>query len=613
MLALDALKGDETLLRKELESAGVRFKGRNFCCPFHPDTTPSASIGYKDGHWLMFCHGCQFSGSIIDVRAKLNKRTVTEELRAMNDAAYVQPMRTPIKVDETAPKPEAPAKLYPSIKAIVALLPNVEDEYSDLYADPDTGVVEFSVIRWRRKDEDKKSFVQIFAVPCGFQMKKPDAYGKYPLANRKVVRDAAAVVLVEGEKCVRALASIGIVATTTPGGALKSGLCDMTPLAGKKVIIWPDNDAPTEEWPLGKGVEHGRQWKRTLDALDPPAEIFWVEQDQLELAEKGDAADVVLRYSGWTVEQKREAIQEILDDASPRGSLAELNAFYAAVGAGKMRSLSFGSWNLLSKMTKALMPGSVTMLCGDPGATKSFMILEAASVWIETGQKWCIYQLEEDASFHMKRALAQRVGEGRITDHEWIEENLSVLNDLRADNAVWEREFLKHMTAAPDGDLDLDGLADWIEAKSREGYEIVVADPITAVDNGRNPWEGERKFLLRVKRAARRWGSRIILVTHPTKTTKREFGSHSMAGSTNYARFTQTILWMERMPEDASVYVRGQTAASFPISVVANRVVHLLKTRNSVGAGMKIAFYFDPRTLRFTELGIVAPDPNKQE
>src|SRR6185295_20201767 len=86
---LEALKSDEALLRTELESFGARFKpahGRSCLCPFHEDRSPSAGIYLRDGAWHFRCHVCDFTGDIIDVRARANKRTPAEELRAMNDA-----------------------------------------------------------------------------------------------------------------------------------------------------------------------------------------------------------------------------------------------------------------------------------------------------------------------------------------------------------------------------------------------------------------------------------------------------------------------------------------------------------------------------------------------
>jgi Protein of unknown function (DUF3987) len=56
----------------------------------------------------------------------------------------------------------------------------------------------------------------------------------------------APVVVVEGEKTADAAARIfpKSIATTSPGGAHGAGKADWSPLAGRKVLIWPDADKP---------------------------------------------------------------------------------------------------------------------------------------------------------------------------------------------------------------------------------------------------------------------------------------------------------------------------------------------------------------------------------
>ncbi len=72
------------------------------------------------------------------------------------------------------------------------------------------------------------------------QMRMPDPR---PLYHLPTVAKADTVVLVEGEKCADALLSLGIVATTAMGGAATAlDKTDWSPLAGKRVILWPDHD-----------------------------------------------------------------------------------------------------------------------------------------------------------------------------------------------------------------------------------------------------------------------------------------------------------------------------------------------------------------------------------
>ncbi|WP_265027585.1 AAA family ATPase [Wolbachia endosymbiont (group B) of Chorthippus parallelus] len=64
-----------------------------------------------------------------------------------------------------------------------------------------------------------------------------------PLYNIPGILRSDKVVLVEGEKCAEALIEKGITATTAMFGAnAPIDRTDWTPLRGKHVIIWPDND-----------------------------------------------------------------------------------------------------------------------------------------------------------------------------------------------------------------------------------------------------------------------------------------------------------------------------------------------------------------------------------
>lgn len=64
-----------------------------------------------------------------------------------------------------------------------------------------------------------------------------------PLYNILGILKSDKVILVEGEKCAEALIEKGITATTAMFGANATlDKTDWTPLKGKHIIIWPDND-----------------------------------------------------------------------------------------------------------------------------------------------------------------------------------------------------------------------------------------------------------------------------------------------------------------------------------------------------------------------------------
>ncbi|WP_353286212.1 AAA family ATPase [Wolbachia endosymbiont (group A) of Crataerina pallida] len=70
-----------------------------------------------------------------------------------------------------------------------------------------------------------------------------------PLYNISGIMKSDKVILVEGEKCADALIEQGITATTAMLGAnAQIEKTDWSPLKGKHVIIWPDNDEPGKQY-----------------------------------------------------------------------------------------------------------------------------------------------------------------------------------------------------------------------------------------------------------------------------------------------------------------------------------------------------------------------------
>lgn len=66
--------------------------------------------------------------------------------------------------------------------------------------------------------------------------------GPRPLFNLQGVARSDSIVYVEGEKCAEILIQDGWVATTNMGGSQAVGHTDWSPVAGKDVVIWRDND-----------------------------------------------------------------------------------------------------------------------------------------------------------------------------------------------------------------------------------------------------------------------------------------------------------------------------------------------------------------------------------
>ena len=116
----------------------------------------------------------------------------------------------------------------------------------------------------------------------------PKAPEVRPLYNIPNILNEQRVVWVEGEKCAQALIDAGIPATCTLGGAgaltrKNAEKFDFTPLRGKNLIIWPDND------------DAGRRLAEIVRevALESDADTVTILQSPTGKPPKWDAADAI--------------------------------------------------------------------------------------------------------------------------------------------------------------------------------------------------------------------------------------------------------------------------------------------------------------------------------
>ena len=113
-LEIQTMRCDRALLQRELESAGVQFKGKYCRCPFHDDAHPSADIYERDGVWRFHCFPCDKDGDIFDVRSWLNKSTVDNEI-GLETMRRAQPHKA------APPRPMPPVEpLIEQARAVVA-------------------------------------------------------------------------------------------------------------------------------------------------------------------------------------------------------------------------------------------------------------------------------------------------------------------------------------------------------------------------------------------------------------------------------------------------------------------------------------------------------------
>ncbi|TVQ53328.1 MAG: hypothetical protein EA377_08210 [Phycisphaerales bacterium] len=595
--SIDATRTDQAALLNELREAGCDIKSPNCIrCEFHSERNPSAGI-YRgdDGVWRYKCHACGLHGDIFDIRAHRTGRPVADLLREERGVEA----RPSSNGEEPITEPRVPA--YPTVDDLLATIPGtVEAIYK--YTDPASQRLDLLVIRWM--GSGKKQFCQGHQIDRGFVKKAPPK--PWPLYNRARVNRANTVIVVEGEKCVHALHDLGLIATTNPGGAGKAAHADWTPLAGKAVYLWPEAD-PVDKHGKRPGIAHMREVERILRGLTPPARLHWIDPDTLGLPPKGDVADLLERLGDEPAERKRLAVEEVLDAAQPLGASADVLAYANDVISGRRRAVSW-PWSSVSPLTAALLPGTVSIVCGEGGSGKSFWILQAAQHWHAEGERVAVLELEEDHTYHLYRALAQRSGCARLTDASWMRDHADEAREIIQREADWIDEFGHVLHEPPAGDalMQLGDVVKWIERMAEAGNRVIVVDPVTAAATSDKPWIEDQRFVMHVKRIAREFECSIVLITHPRKGRKSSALMEDLAGGAAYTRFASTVLWLEHKYPAKTVSARRVTPmGGITDTIDADRILRILKSRNGPGGGRQLAFTMNTDTLTFAEHGVV--------
>ena len=298
-------------------------KGYMARCPNHNDRTPSLLITENsDGGLRLHCFGCADQRDVTAaVEAAMRWEPGTLWKRSRNDSNYTprakalpappKPKNTPIvPVPADAPRFDLENPIFASKEEGA---PVAAWEYTDAdgrlvgyiarYETVTDGEVSKTIWPWvfAKTKRGERWVVQAFPDPR-------------PLYNlQKIVEEPDAIVqLHEGEKAADAGARLfpEWVSTTTPGGSNAVHLTDLAPLAGRTVVICPDNDGP--------GSQYAFKIAERLVGIAKDMRIMRLPTYRLNPggndllkpfipAEGADIADYL--EDGWTAHEMREVIK----------------------------------------------------------------------------------------------------------------------------------------------------------------------------------------------------------------------------------------------------------------------------------------------------------------
>lgn len=225
-----------------LKKRGAEMVG---CCPFHADEDPSLNV--NDSKGVYFCGPCGAAGDGIDFLMRLG-RTFHEAVAEVGGetAAY-----------EASPERRSAKTARPnSWRPILPVPVDAPEPPMEHYRHGRPSRV------WAYPNEDGEllGYVCRFETPSGKEtlplvFATNDTYSEWrwqgfpkprPLYNLPALVNMpdATVVVVEGEKTAEAAAALLPTSAVVSwiGGANGVGNADWTPLHGRKLLLWPDND-----------------------------------------------------------------------------------------------------------------------------------------------------------------------------------------------------------------------------------------------------------------------------------------------------------------------------------------------------------------------------------
>lgn len=267
-------------------------------CPIHKGRKHNLSItATDDGTVLLHCHHVGENGSKTCDAATI-VQTIGLSLSDLfpKHSGNGQPM--------ALSKPTNKARKVKAYSSPELVVDHLIRQYGPptRYLYPD----DFIVFRFDFLDQDgkpDKTFRPVHCTADGWVSGDPPSL--LPLYRRDDLPEEGRVVITEGEKACDEAVKIGLVATTTSHGAGNSHKTDLTPLAGREVVILPDNDDP------GRG--HQAKLARQLLKLNPTPTVKTLALEGLPV--KGDIVDWVQSRPDRDMASLRAEIDRLADKA----------------------------------------------------------------------------------------------------------------------------------------------------------------------------------------------------------------------------------------------------------------------------------------------------------
>ena len=393
--------------------------------------------------------------------------------------------------------PRRPAAAYPIREAAIEATQEAIGRGAEFYGAWDyrdaSGRHVMAVVRFDLEDGSKQ-FRPIHHTKEGWRIGDPP--GLLPLYCLPDLPPKGTIYVTEGERAADAARLLGLPATTSAHGSSSASKTDWQPLAGRDIVILPDND--------DAGRKYARDVESILAHLTPPARPKVVELPGLPPA--GDIVEFVAERKGMTETEIRAQLGHLVQ-AVPWTDAEQVVGGPVLVNLGDVVAEPI-EWLWEGKFGL----GKLSVLAGDPGLGKSFVTLDMAAR-VTTGSPWpdgtpcptgsVVLVNCEDGLADTIRPRLDRAGAAvaKVVALEGVRR-------VGDDGKLVERGFT--LADVPALEAALRRLSD---------CKLVVIDPISAylADTDSHNNAEIRGLLAPLAKLASKYGVAVVLVTHLNK------------------------------------------------------------------------------------------------
>ena len=373
-----------------------------------------------------------------------------------------------------------------------------------------------------------------FRVQSADGHKYPDDMELRPLyCLPSIVNDEtnAEIYVCEGEKAADALRGIGLLATTMAGGSAAVTRADWSHLAGKDVIVWPDNDAA--------GLKCASLITEVLNGVANSVRVL----PPYAAEEGADAADFLA--DGKDIAAFVNASPDLQDEW--------LDENIAALNIVNPSDVKMTARDWVSD--GALIRGAITLFAAPPGTGKTAWSMQLAATYamgspfagtipVKPG-KVLIINAEEPIDEMARRLRA--ACQGYEYDFDEVSENVKFISG-------YDNPLLITKQSGSTREIIVDAKTDAIAAYCRESdVSLVIMDPIAEFGHGEeNDNNAQKQFFQALRKMAADGNFALLAFAHTPKTTswasRANMNMVRGAGSVvGVARFVFTML---KLPVD---------------------------------------------------------------